>query len=338
MHKSSVSVAFSGKGNLSAATRERVLAKAREMGYEPHPLAQRLAHGGASNSVYIFTGSVDAGLATEKILLIQNALRQQRLEVPLYVCGESSVKGDSSQAAELRNICRQRPRAIVCATNNLSSDIYAELEKFQRGGGIVVTFDVPVPLQCDQIIFDREDNAYQAARYLLDRGHRQIGMAFTHASAGSFPSAGIVHNYRLAGFRKALAEYHVPLREEWIYRVGTYEKGGTELASAFLQQEERPSALCVVNDYVAMAFVVEVMRAGLPVPEEVSVVSHDNQPITSYCPVPLTSTSQPVKAICDAVVEMLGERLKEGAETPAPPRTVVITGEFFERESVAPPK
>jgi hypothetical protein len=41
--------------------------------------------------------------------------------------------------------------------------------------------------------------------------------------------------------------------------------------------------------------------------------------------------------LCDAVVEMLGERLKEGAETPEPARTVVIKSEFIERESVAAP-
>ena len=51
------------------------------------------------------------------------------------------------------------------------------------------------------------------------------------------------------------------------------------MARQFLQLEERPTGLCIVNDYVAMAFMVEVMRAGVRIPEDVSIVGHDNQPI-----------------------------------------------------------
>ena len=86
---------------------------------------------------------------------------------------------------------------------------------------------------------------------------------------------------RLRGFRRALAEVGLPMREEWFFQNPTYERGGAEMARRFLAMRDRPTALCIVNDYVALAFVVEVMRAGLRVPEDVSVVSHDDQPIAS---------------------------------------------------------
>src|SRR5579862_4591770 len=105
LHKSTVSLALSGKGNLSTATRQRVLAAARELGYEPNPLAQRLARGHRNATVAIFSGLLDVGLTTEKILLIQKALSEHSLEVPIYTCleptGMSEAGAGKSQAAQI---------------------------------------------------------------------------------------------------------------------------------------------------------------------------------------------------------------------------------------------
>ncbi len=335
MHKSTVSLALSGKGNLSAATRQRVLTVARELGYEPNPLAQRLAHGHSNSLVCVFSGTLDVGLATEKILLIQRALDERSLEAPIYTRPEPAGDGGQSQAAQVKQLCRQRPRAILCAAQMVGPAVFRELEAYQRAGGIVVSYDIPVPLACDQVIFDRQDNAYQAARHLLERGHRQIGIGMSNTTEWFSGAPDVPQTYRLEGFRRALDEFGVPVRREWLFANPTYEKGGAEMARRFLQMKERPTGLCIVNDYVALAFMVEIMRAGVRVPEDVSIVSHDDQPIAAYCPVPLTSVSQPVEAIARAVVELLMDRI-EGRAGDAP-RTVTIRGELVQRQSVAAP-
>jgi LacI family transcriptional regulator len=334
MHKSTVSVALSGKGNLSAATRERVLQVARELGYEPNPLAQRLAHGGSHDLVYVFSGNLDVGLMAEKVLLIQQGLREHSLEAPLYVCGEVGGGGVASQTEQIRRLCRQRPRAIVCATQRLEPDVYRELEKYQQDGGIVVTYDLPIPLKCDQVIFDREDNAYQAARHLLENGHRRVGIGMSTIAGWSLHDPNHPAAYRLQGFRRALAEYGVPVRKKWVFENPTYEMGGGAMAREFLKLHDRPTGVCIVNDYVALAFAVEIMRAGVRVPQDVSIVAHDNQPITTYCPVALTSATQPVAQISETVIRLLIERIK--GKTSAP-RTVVLKGKLVRRETVAPP-
>ncbi|MES2464187.1 MAG: LacI family DNA-binding transcriptional regulator, partial [Armatimonadota bacterium] len=176
MHKSTVSKALSGTGNVSLRTRARVRSTATELGYEPNPVAQRLANGYRNPTVYIFSGSLDLGLTTQKIRLIQQGLTARSLEVPLYTSPGPSGDDGKAQAAQIRQLCRQRPRAIICAVPMLAADIFRELEAYQRDGGIVVSYDSPIPLACDQVIFDREDNAYQAARCLLNRGHRKLGI------------------------------------------------------------------------------------------------------------------------------------------------------------------
>lgn len=334
MHKSTVSLALSGKGNISAVTRARVATLAREMGYEPNPLAQRLARGHHNSIVCLFSGTLDVGLATEKILLIQKSLNAHSLEVPIYTCSEAARDRGAAQAAQMKQLCRQRPRAIICGSQMVESPVFAELETYRREGGIVVSYDIPMPLDCDQVIFDREDNAYQAARYLLERGHRQIGIGMSDTAAWMSEPPNVPQALRLKGFRRALKELGGEIRDEWLFANPTYEKGGAEMARRFLALKARPTGLCIVNDYVALAFMVEVMRAGLRVPEDVSIVSHDNQPIAAYCPVPLTSVSQPVEQIAGAVVDMLMARLERNDSVA--PQPVVLKGELVERASVAP--
>jgi DNA-binding LacI/PurR family transcriptional regulator len=342
MHKSTVSLALSGKGTISADTRRRVLSVAQELGYEPNLLAQRLAHGQGTTMVCIFSGVLDVGLATEKILLVQKALGGHSLEVPIYTCYDTAA-GDvgEAQAAQVRQLCRQRPRAIICAAQRVHSAVFRELGIYQQNGGIVVSYDAPVPLACDQVIFDREDNAYQATRHLLQQGHRKIGIGMSQVGVSAEAQPGMTTsdplNYRMQGFKKALAEFGVPFREEWFFKNATYERGGAEMAHQFLSLSERPTALAIVNDYVALAFMVEVTRAGVRIPHDLSIVGHDNQPIAAYCPVPLTSTTQPADRVAKAVVDVLLDRIAHTPSHDGPPRTITIIGELIERESVTTP-
>ncbi len=330
MHKSTISLALSGNGNIAEKTRELVAQKAQEMGYSPNPLAQRLAFGANNNVVYIFSGLLDVGLATEKILLLQRQLNRLKLEVPIYTSGEANILDGAAQAAELRQLCLQRPRAIICAAQMVDKAVLLELEAYQKNGGIVVTYDIALPLDCDQVIFDREDNAYQAARYLLEQGHRTLGLSISRPTHWE-SRANVPQDLRVQGFKRALNEYKRPFHAEWLYENPPYEAGGAALAQKFLALKKRPKALCIVNDYVALAFMTQIMRAGLRVPDDVSIIGHDDQPIAEFCPVPLTCISQPVEKTVGAVVELLNERLEGSTDAP---RTVIVKGELVHRQSV----
>ncbi|HEX8549992.1 MAG TPA: LacI family DNA-binding transcriptional regulator [Abditibacteriaceae bacterium] len=331
MHKSTVSVAFSGKGNLSVATRNKVLQVARELGYEPNPLAQRLANGVSNSLICLFSGVLDVGLATEKILLIQKELTERGLEVPIYTYSDQSEGGKTSQAAQVKQLCRQRPRAIICASQMLNHSVYDELAAYQNNGGIVVSYDIPVPLNCDQVVFDRENNAYQGASYLLSKGHRRIAIGISGPGIKPGEPLSGPHGIRMKGFERALQEFGAS--SELLFVDSTYERGGAALAAQFLKLKERPTGICIVNDYVALAFMTEMMRAGVRVPHDVSIIGHDDQPVADYCPVPLTAISQPVGEIAHAVVALLVERL-EGSTVA--PRTQNIRGKLIKRQSVVP--
>ena len=310
------------------------MAAAREMGYEPNPLAQRLATGVGTNLVALCSGLLDVGLATEKILLIQKALTNRGLETPIYTFAAAVGPHGISQAAQMRQVCRQQPRAIVCATPALDNEVFGELAAYQREGGIVVTYDLAATLECDQVIFDREDNAYQAARHLIAHGHQRIGIGVSNPHSWPLDDPHSPLSARLRGFRRALEEAKLPVRDEWIFLNSTYERGGQEMAARWLRLAPRSTGLCIVNDYVALAFMTEIMRAGVRVPQDVSLIGHDNQRVAALCPIPLTSMTQPAEIIAQNVAARLIERIDGDS---SPPHTTVVQSELIERQSVGPP-
>lgn len=326
VHKSTVSLALSGKGNLSHATRARIRDKAREMGFEANPIAQRLAGRSTRPLVCLFVGLLDMGLATDKALRLQRALGAEGYDAPLY-----------TDLRQLRDVRRLRPQGIICATQFTDESLYSELRYFQNSGGVVVCYDTPVPLECDQVLFDREHNSYEAVSYLIQQGHRKIALGLPHLSISpdtpTEPSDPRTH--RMRGFLRALEEHNLDLPTDWLGQSPPYEQGGSVLADWFLGLKERPTAMAIVNDYVALALMSELSRAGISLPDDLSIIGHDNQPIASYCPVPLTTMTQPVAEIAATVMERL--RARFDGDT-SPPQTTVLRGNLVVRQSVVPAK
>lgn len=320
--KSTASFAFSGKRKISDATKDRIFAVARELGYKPNPHAQRLGAGRAAKLVGLFALTLDH-MAWKTMSQLHHDLAAEGYEAPLYTYGYS-LEGPPDHEALLFTMCSQLPEGIICNTAKLVSEDYRVLEEYQRKGGALVCMHSEMPLDCDQVIFDREENTWLAAKYLLDAGHRDIGFCMFDAADLSQP--------RSRGFARALCEFGVKLNPHWLFEAGHDEEGGAMLAEKFLKLKKRPSALCIVNDMQAATFVHKMLRAGVRVPEDVSVVSLDDMPAARHGMVALTAVTQPWPEMAGVSVEFLLQRMQQTA--PPEPRKVVYAGEVIERESV----
>jgi len=327
VNRSAVSVVLNGaKANtgVSATTRERILKAAAELNYVADPHAQRLAGRQARPVVAIFNPQVFAGTTLDKLLAIQRTLEAVGFDAPIY----SGDGQEQVHLSSLQRIRQQRPSAVLCFTMSQFDSVLSQLEQFQREGVTVVCYDYAVDLECDQVIFDRADNTYQATKYLLNEGHRQIGFFYS----GPVTHSHLEINSRYAGYVRALNEYRVTPRAQWCFSGESNEKGGSLLAEEILNLKQRPTAMCIVNETVAWTFMQQVARAGVQVPHDLSVVSHDDLPIASYTAPPLTTMSHPVWEIASAVTELVKSRLMENDA--GSPRQVVLRGQLVERESV----
>jgi LacI family transcriptional regulator len=321
--KATASRALNGKGYVSPQTREAAFKAAQELGFQPDLYAQRLAEGRNHNVISLLPPN-DLGVLSQQAAFIEHRLDELEFEVqahnvPLYVS-----HFEERQIALVNKVRRQRPGAMIVGSPFVPA-VVPELRLFQEEGGIVVSYDSALDLECDQVPFDGFHRAYIATRHLLELGHRDIGFCF-HGEIRQESVQG-------AAFSRALEEYGITVQEKWLFAGGNYEEGGAQLAEAFLTWPEKPTGLCIVNDVSASTFVTVLARNGLSVPDNVSVVGFDDAPAARHALVPLTTVSYPLETIGRHVVEFTQSRLK-GYN--GPPRKVVVQSELITRSSSAP--
>lgn len=327
--KSTVSLVLANKGKASAARRQEIWHMARKMNYEPNPHAQRLVTGRSDNTVALFSLSLDLNVGTKKLQFLHSLLLAAGFEVPIYACGDRSQGQEQAQLMKMLRL--QRPTAIMLNTHGVLPETVELLERYREEGGVVVAYDMPLDIDCDKVIFDREENTYIAVRHLLELGHRDIALAEPRSA---------IDSARFSGFKRALAEYGIEPCLDWMLapEVDTsvelfsdaYEAGGALMARNFIELSPRPTAVCLLDDYTAVGFAAELERLGVRVPEDISIVSHDDSPIAQYGPLQLTTAAHPVKEIATTAFELLESRLKF---PDSPVRQTIVHGELKVRQS-----
>jgi DNA-binding LacI/PurR family transcriptional regulator len=233
--KATASLALNGDSRISPQTRDVVLEAARSLRYRANPIARSLSRGWRDTMVGLFTMGLDLGSRTRSVKLIQESLNARGFEVPVHVYGapQGASGGTEGSGTSMRNLCAQRPRAIVCNTSSdLAPDVVDELRAYGEQGGIVVCYDHDLGLGCDQVLFDREAYTYHSAAHLLSLGHRRLALG---------PSGTITTDHPWAkGFLRAHVDFGVAPWEGWLLAGSEYEEGGMLLADQFLARKNRP--------------------------------------------------------------------------------------------------
>ena len=319
-----------GNGDLYApATRAAVLQAARELGYAPNPHAQKLARGRANNAVAIFTPSLDMATTVPRVQHIQNLLEQRGFTAQLWARPYES-RLESGNVELLRSIRLEKPRALIINAGwHFGGADNDEVRRFQDEGGHVVLMahNEPFDLSCDQVVFDGANVLGLGLRHLVELGHRDIGMA-----GHNFESDGSAR----AAMVRLMDKIGLELRPEWILAAPKHfnEAAGLLGAQRFLELKNRPTAVIANEDSVATSFLNTLWRAGVRVPDELSLFCTRDSPRCQHAIVPLSAVSDSSIQQAQRVAELLLERL-DGLQSP--PRIEWVRGDFIGRDSSAKP-
>jgi DNA-binding LacI/PurR family transcriptional regulator len=318
------SQALSGKERVSPRTRQEVNRVADRLGYQGNPLARALRGAFDERAVALFATDLDLGVRTRRLHDLQWRLRQEGYRASLAVFGEQE-----NQAAVVRAVCDQRPRAIIADAPgfSLTAETLGALEAYQKAGGILLAYPNEFPADCDQVVLEIEEHTRQAIRHLIGRGHRRVGV---RAHGRPSPLLTRVHQEEMEG----AGLFPDPA---WLYHEGIYEEGGLLLAERYLvtPADERPTAFFVINDVSAAAFVATLARHGVRVPHDLSVIGYDDSPAARCGLVPLTTINTRSDALVNELMRLFLSRVR--GEYVGPGRRVGVPGIFVERESVAAP-
>lgn len=186
-----------------------------------------------------------------------------------------------------------------------------------RQAGTPIVFFHGAYAELDRVPCVADDNyggGYQLARYLADKGHREI--------AGIFKSDDIQGPQRYHGALSALRDAGLPIRDSRFAWYDTedhrrlLEEQDSRLLEDFLQKRlGNATAVVCYNDEIAYRLIQTLLRAGRRVPEEVAVVSFDNSYLSQLGPISITSLSHRSRMGRVAAEQMV--RLLQGEAAPS---------------------
>jgi LacI family transcriptional regulator len=170
--------------------------------------------------------------------------------------------------------------------------------------------------------------AAEAARHIASLGHTRIAHI---RGPDSFLSAA----ERLRGFRVGLAEFGLKLDPRYLLKGGYTFESGLQCGETLLAFSERPTAVFAGNDEMAVGVYQAARRAGLRIPEDLSIVGYDDSPIATRIWPTLTTVRLPIVHMGRIAAQLLisnHDRMAMG-----PPDATSVMPSLQIRDSAAPP-
>lgn len=317
--KSTVSHVLNGTRFVHPETARRVQRAITELGYHPNFLARSLRRH-ATHTIGLLVPDNANPYFADLARAIEDAGFAEGYSVILCNSDLQAAK----QAAYIDVLIAKRVDGIIISSSGNVVDAVQCLVQAQVPT-VVIDWELP-GLPVDQLLVDNEDGGYLAGRYLARLGHRRIG--WITGPSEETPSAR-----RGTGFRRALAEVGAEMEPEAIVRGNWRHSGGEEGANELLRRDLRLTAIFAFNDVMAVGAIGALRRAGLRVPEDISVIGFDNISQASALFPGVTTIAQPIAELGQASVRLLLNRL---AHPDAAHCRMMLGVRLIERESCAP--
>ncbi len=317
-----VSRALSGDRKVSATSRARVEAAARELGYVPEANAEARSLAGKRHGRRALTQTLgclqfdldQTSYWAQLMNAIQGAVHRRGQEI-LMLSDKPSVGWE-----RVDGIIGHAELALDRRTELPVSIPFVSIFAAQIG--------------ISSIEVDDYLGAHQAARHLIELGHRRVGYLLDATDRN------YMMQHRLAGYRTALRAARIEPRPEWERYLGNCgefvvrgRKGMTEwLANGF--RESGITGLLVQNDRAAVGAMQSLQEAGLRVPRDVSIVGFDSTQECELSSPRLTSVRVPLEELGATAVEMLLSHINDEN---APTQTKILPLQLEVRDSTAPP-
>ncbi len=309
---------------VSRDTRDRVLQAIEELGFYP-ARRKRQFRPGRVKTLGVTIANLDNPFFVDVALGAEEAATEHKSGVVFCNSAYDAVR----EAQNLDMLVQQRVQGIIIAPVDEDSPRLEAL--VDRGVPMVFVDRVAQDRDYWSVTVDDFRGGQLGCQHLLELGHRNIAFV-------GHPEKSPKVLRRLEGARDAASKAPTAVNLEvisvksWTIEAG--QRAGVSLARK--QRSSRPTAVLCANDMVALGMMQQVVRAGLSVPGDLSIVGYDDLEWAAAATIPLTTVRQPRRLLGRTAVQMLLQRLEDApGDSPAANR-VVLMPELVVRESTGP--
>lgn len=289
---------------MAEATRRRAEGLAKQIGYQPNPMAR--------------------GLATRRTNVIGLAVpwAPRSLSDPFYLeflgyAGDTAMKRGYSlllSAPEEDGAGAFRSHVELAASARVDGIILTEPKVVDERIGLLREFDVPFVFlgmsstpDVSWVSGNNRAGAEEAVRHLLGRGHTRIGCV-------TGPPDQTASVGRFDGYRAALAEAGVALDRNIVAPGDFTQAGGYSAMCEILESGRSITAVYACNDVMALGAMKAARESGRQIPMDLSIVGFDGIAMGEYMDPPLTTVRQPIRELGVAAADILIDQIEGRAQ------------------------
>jgi DNA-binding LacI/PurR family transcriptional regulator len=312
---STVSRAFQPDSEISVATRQRILQRAKALGFHPNPMAQRL-HRQQTFQVGVVVPELTESFFGSVLQGMQTKLGPAGYQLLITQSGEDARRAEQ----HLRQLVANRVDGLLVSLTYDASNLSYLRQLHQQGMPLVLFNRVAADLPAPSVTFQDRKWAQFATEHLIQQGCRRI----LHLGG---PSRLLLSQARRSGYSKALSKYHlVPLEP---VETDFTASGSEALLTEWLRKGDPIDGIFAVNDPVALGAIWALQKQQLSVPDQVAVIGFSASPWGAWVTPSLSSVRQPTLQMGEEAANLLLAQL----QGQGPPASICLEGELLLRDS-----
>lgn len=327
---------------ISEETRRRVMAAVDELGYEPDASAQALRSGHTQT-----IGLIIPDIRNPHFWQTADGVEQELRTAGYHLLLSSADLSPEYGEDIFRELSRRRIDGLILMSAHIleSEDALRILGRLLKRRFPIVRIGEHPTIDC--VVSNYEAATRDAMAHLLSLNHRRIALIYgirppDDTSAGrpvrsvapsSLTSDAAGGLDRLLPYQEALRTAGLPIDPALIVACGTGIEDGYQAALHLLRSADRPTALLVINDLLAVGALRAAADLGLRVPDDLSLIGYDDIPMAPYLTPRLTTSSKDMVCVGREAVKMLLARIQN---PDLPHQRVEVQARFIVRESTGP--
>jgi LacI family transcriptional regulator len=318
---STVSKAFRNSYDINQQTKDRILALAKELNYQPNPLASSLRTQ-KSHTIAVILPEIANSFFTLAINGIESVAHELGYHVLIYLTHEDHFK----EVAFTNHLQSGRVDGVIMSLSEGTKEC-THLDHLREKGIPVVFFDrIYENCATTKVTTNDYQSGYAATKHLIEQGCRKIA----HLRYAQDLS---ITQKRMEGYIQALKDHDIPFNREMVIRCINHPQEDLSLIMHALESL-KPDGIFSSFEKLAMLTYQACSSLKIEIPKKLKIISFSNLETAPLLQPSLTTITQPAFEIGEKAASVLFRALKTGALT-IPDEQIIIDSVLIKRQSTA---
>ncbi|MGD6872967.1 catabolite control protein A [Sutcliffiella horikoshii] len=287
-----VSRVVNGNPNVKPTTRKKVLEAIERLGYRPNAVARGLASK-KTTTVGVIIPDISNIFYAELARGIEDIATMYKYNIIL----SNSDQNVDKELHLLNTMLGKQVDGIVFMSGNITEELAAEFERSPVP--IVLAASIEKDNKVPSVTIDYVQASFDAVTALIEKGHKRVGYV-----SGLFDEP-INGEKKLTGYKRALEEAGLSYDEEIVIEGDYSYDSGIEAVEKLIGMKDRPTAIFVGTDEMALGVIHGAQDNGLNIPEDIEVIGFDNTRLATMVRPQLSTVVQPMYDIGAVAMRLL---------------------------------